>query len=111
MTVTEFPFAGVVLSPPYPTSGLSTKRWIREVPLAVVLFRDLWLTQDGIHFTTLFGIRRAASANDTMPHVISYGGKMFLEDGHHRVTCLALAGRQGVWARVFAVGGSNEVSA
>jgi hypothetical protein len=94
------PFAGIACERPYPVSGLTTQRWIAEVGVYYVLFNELTLTQDGVYFAKLFyeGLMR-----DSYPHAIAYSGKIYLEDGHHRVLRMALAGHTGMLMRVFKV--------
>ena len=40
---------------------------------------------------------------DPVPHVIDFDGRLYLEDGHHRVVRAALAGRSTIEARVLPI--------
>lgn len=88
MAVTGFPFAGVVAERPYPPTGLTTARWAAEVPARNVEFTDLWLTQPGVNVLALFGLSDRIS--DQFPHVVTWQGLHFLEDGHNRLVRAAL---------------------
>ncbi len=86
--MTSFPFAGLISERPYPPTGLTTARWAAEVPVRVVQFRDLWLTQAGVNIPALFGLTDRTS--DVYPHVVQWQQMKLLEDGHHRVVRVAL---------------------
>jgi hypothetical protein len=94
------PFAGIACERPYPVTGLTSERWIAEVPLFNMLFDELILTQDGVYFEKLFYI---GPMQDPYPHVVFYQGKFFLEDGHSRVCRAALQGADYMLMRVYTV--------
>ncbi len=83
-----FPFAGVDSKRPYPPTGLTTARWVAEVPTENVAFADLWLTQRQADIPALFGITDRVS--DDYPHVVEWPGIRYVEDGHNRVVRAAL---------------------
>jgi len=95
-----FPFKGIVLERPYPTTGLSTKLWMETVPVRGVPLGNLYLTQNGILIEALFRTSGSYSG-DEYPHVVLWAGSYYLEDGHHRVVAAALSRQQSVYARVF----------
>lgn len=99
--LTRMPFRGFVDERPYPETGLTTARWKAEVPTMVVYFTDLWLTQNGVRITPLFGVKEEHASADTYPHVVSWQGELYLEDGHHRVVREALFGIRSMRMRVF----------
>lgn len=99
----RFPFAGIMQPRIYPQTGLTTARWIAEVPTRWVRFADLWLTQDGVDILALFGHSVHIGPLDDFPHVVEWQGIRCLEDGHHRVVRAALCTDQaGMDMRVFA---------
>lgn len=97
------PFAGVIAAGarPWPRTGLSTARWIAEVPTMPVAFRELWLGQEHLDIAALFGRPHAAAADDLCPHVVRWRGRLYLEDGHHRVVRWALRGDDCAVMRVY----------
>lgn len=97
----RFPFAGIVPERPYPQTGLTTARWRAEVAPMIVLFRGLWLTQQGVDVMSLFGIPAEHTADDPVPHVVFHNGRYYLEDGHSRVIRLAMGCATWTIARVW----------
>ena len=81
----SFPFAGIVEQRPYPPTGLTTARWMAEIPTETVRLTELYLTQNGVKIDALFGARDQHSSIDRYPHVVAWDGKLYLEDGLHRV--------------------------
>ena len=45
--------------------------------------------------------------SDVYPLVVAWAGRLYLEDGHHKVTRAALRGEATVWARVLRRGGER----
>lgn len=80
----NFPFAGLASRRPYPATGLSTERWIAEVPVQTVALADLTLTQAAVRILALFGAEPSYS-RDRYPHAVAHDGRLYLEDGHTRV--------------------------
>lgn len=97
------PFAGIRSGRPWSATGLTTARWIGEVPVFEVALADLWLTQEHLDTAALFGRLDEAASWDPLPHVVTWRGTRYLEDGHHRVVRAALVGATAMWMRVFAV--------
>jgi hypothetical protein len=96
------PFRGITDQRPYPPTGLTTARWIAEVPAFPVRFENIVLTQTGVRIAPLFGITDPHSAGDTTPHIVAWQGQFYLEDGHHRVVRAALtAPWRSIPMRVF----------
>lgn len=93
------PFAGIYLDRPYPPTGLTTARWIAEVPTAGVAFDALWLTQGHVYTTALFD--PPEQVPDALPHVVVWRGVLLLEDGHNRVVRRALNGAVTMRMRVY----------
>lgn len=67
---------------PYPPTGLTTRLWA-GVGLEWVDFADLTTTQDGVSLAGLLG--HDQHSRDPYPHVVAWGGRLYLEDGHCRV--------------------------
>ena len=85
---------------PYPLTGLTTQRWIDEVPLETVVISDLIAMQDGVKFAYL-NLEPSKYRKDPFPHVVRFNTLLYLEDGHHRVVTHALYGERIVVARVL----------
>lgn len=94
-------FAGVIDCRPWGASGLTSALWL-DVPSRLVHIADLTLTQPGVLFAPLIEPGTPVGG-DHLPHVIDYGGRLYLEDGHHRVMRAALLGELHVEARVLCV--------
>lgn len=100
----SFPFAGIVTERPYPPTGLTSARWLNEVRIEPVEFAELYLTQNGVRISPLFGVEPHESS-DLFPHVVQWNGKRYLENGHHRVTRAALVYNfVAMLMRVFPIG-------
>jgi hypothetical protein len=95
----SWPFAGISCERPYPVSGLNTSRWKTDVPIEPVEFKNLILTQDGVYIAKLFYPVDPLCLD--YPHVVAYSGRMWLEDGHHRVTAEAVRGATSMLMRVY----------
>lgn len=93
------PFRGLDLSRPYPSTGLTTARWMAEVPTEMVMFSRLYLTQDKLSIPGLLGYNTYSV--DIYPHVVRWQDTLYLEDGHHRVLRAALRNALGMPMRVF----------
>lgn len=96
-------FAGYISPRPYPVTGLTTRLWIETVPIQLIRFSDLWLTQDGVKIEHLFNTEdlNHSYSGDRFPHVVMWEGKHYLEDGNHRVVRAALRGYRSGNCRVF----------
>lgn len=88
---------------PWGETGMSTARWA-SVPVWRVTIASLVATQPQLLIRALRPDAPAPYAGDPYPHVICWGGVMYLEDGHHRVVRAALAGARTIAARVLVVG-------
>lgn len=96
-------FAGFIDPRPYPITGLTAHRWMTTVPVEKVDFKDLWLTQAYVRIDMLFlaeDLNHSVSG-DPFPHVVAWDGKLYLEDGHNRITRAALRGYRSARCRVF----------
>jgi hypothetical protein len=96
-------FRGVAATRDWPATGMSSQLWL-TLPAATVVISELVLTQPGVLFRALIepGI---PVGGDPLPHVIRWQGRMYLEDGHHRITRALIDGHQTIEARVLTVGG------
>lgn len=103
------PFAAIISradGEPWPATGMSTQRWMDEVPVSVVEIRDLIATQDAVALAALVDdyVRGDRGHEiDPHPHVIDWGGRLYLEDGHHRAIRALLRGHTHLEARVLQV--------
>lgn len=87
---------------PWGTSGQTSATW-KKIPTRTVVIKHLWATQPGILFDAIIRPEAEAVGGDSFPHVIEWDGKMYLEDGHHRVVRAALAGRTTIEVRYLIV--------
>lgn len=98
----HFPFKDIVTERPYPPTGLNSARWVTEVPVLWVFFRQLILTQSGVRIAPLFGLSDPDRVHDAYPHVVAWDGQFYLENGHHRVVRRAITTKYlGMDMRVF----------
>ena len=83
----RIPFKAIIDRRPYPPTGMTTARWIDEVPVTNVWLHQLTLTQTGVRIAPLFRYLTDEHtwSGDKYPHVVQYDGELYLEDGHHRV--------------------------
>jgi hypothetical protein len=79
---------------PYPPTGLTTARWIGEVPTSAVRLDALTTTQTHVDIAAV--LYREHTGPDPHPNVIAWGGRLYLEDGHGRVVRAILDGHT-VW--------------
>jgi hypothetical protein len=95
-----FPFAGIDEHRNWPATGLTTARWVAEIPAEHVLFCHVWLTQRHVDVAALFGVTLRKS--DQHPHCVAWNGRLHVEDGHHRVVRAALYDRlTGMPMRIY----------
>ncbi len=89
----RFPFAGIA-DRPFAQSQISVT-WSYVKPEWVFL-PDLWLTQTKVTIEGLFG---KTYSTDQYPRAVRVpDGRVFLEDGHHRIVTAAKRGEQ--WAQI-----------
>lgn len=84
------------------TRGMSSATWL-QVPIEEVFITQLYACQDGVLFEALIN-PRTPIGGDRYPHIVAHGGRLLIEDGHHRVTRAALAGERMIEARVLRPG-------
>lgn len=94
-------FKAINPSRPWPTTGLTTQRWIDEVPIKVVRISDLIATQNGVYLHALLPDFNEPYGKDPYPHVVYWANELWLEDGHHRVLRDIIDGETVTTARVF----------
>lgn len=76
---------------PYPPSGLTSALW-RRIPVRLVAYAELTTTQAHVAIAALLDPHRPPMSGDRYPHVIAWAGRLWLEDGHTRVTRALLRG-------------------
>lgn len=76
---------------PWPETGLTTERWMNEVNPRRIAIEDVILVQDQLDLEALVKANGTVGG-DPFPHVIAWGGLLWLEDGHHRVVRDAIMG-------------------
>ena len=92
-------FKGVSDGRPYPDHGLALREWAAIPPRPIRLDqlvttkRELALDRLLAEDSTFYG--------DLFPHVVEYGGTLYLEDGLHRALRAALQQRTTMHVRVF----------
>jgi hypothetical protein len=88
---------------PWPSTGLTTQRWIAEVPLQWVHLGDLELTQE-VNLSAVLRYlqgRGASHSGDEHIHVVKWRDALYIEDGHTRVGAMLIQGRDCARARVY----------
>lgn len=86
---------------PWGETGMTTAKW-KELPGSLVLMSELIAMQDGVYLKALLDPYHIVPfTGDPYVHVVSYDGKLYLEDGHTRVARLMLRGKKYVTARVL----------
>jgi hypothetical protein len=99
-------FKHVDTTRPYPATEMTTAKW-KQVPCFWVDISDLIATQEGVNFQPLIVIDRAmrytSHSGDIHPHVVSWRGNLYLEDGHHRTVGRLFDGKKTVFARVLTI--------
>lgn len=96
-------FRGIRADRPYPPTGLTSARWVEEVPVERVSISRLWLTQSQLSLEALLSPWTPTHCQDPLPHIVVHNDDWYLEDGHHRVIRGALNGGYAneILARVF----------
>jgi len=84
---------------PYPPHDLTLKDWAAIEPREVRL-DQLITTKSTLDLTTLLA-EDSTLFGDLFPHVVSWGGNLYLEDGLQRTLRAALQGRTTIHARIF----------
>lgn len=85
---------------PWPAPGMTSEKWL-HVPIRDVRIAELIAMQDGVYFHALMTDDLTPVGGDPYPHVVSWRGDLYLEDGHHRVTKAILHQEPTVLARVL----------
>ena len=94
-------FKAVSEGRPYPAHGMTLKEWSQIPPRRVRLDqlvttkRELALDRLLAEDSTFYG--------DLFPHVVSFEGELYLEDGVHRALRAALQQRTEIHARVLSL--------
>lgn len=103
-------FAGVISlsDAPWSPIGMTAAGW-REVPVQLVCISDLIATKSAVEFCHLIADKIPVGA-DTYPHVVSWHGKCYLEDGHHRAVRWAMRGITDFLARVLVIEEEAQVA-
>lgn len=97
-------FKAIDPSRPWPKGEMTTEKW-KQVPAFWVPIGELIATQDGVKLEYLtHGDRgRPSFSGDPNPHVVSWRGNLYLEDGHHRAVRAMMQAKKEIFARVLTV--------
>ena len=93
-------FKAVGDSRPYPEHGLVTPSDWSTIPPKQVRLADLVTTQSMLDLSKLLDADSTFFC-DLFPHVVSWNGTLYLEDGVHRALRTALHHRSVIHARVL----------
>ena len=99
-------FKRVGVDRPYPNHGLGQQEWARLPPQQVRL-DQLVTTKDTLDLTTLLD-SDSTFFGDLFPHVVSWRGDLYLEEGLHRALRAALQHRAVLHARIHVVDDEGE---
>jgi len=89
---------------PYPDHGRATPREWADVPPLAVRLVQLTTTKSVLNLHDLLA-EDSTFYGDLFPHVVSWRGHLYLEDGLHRALRAALQQRQTLHARVLELDG------
>jgi hypothetical protein len=81
---------------PWEPLGMTTRAWMR-IPPKVVALALLIPTQE---IATLFPYDTSASG-DPFPHAVRWCGRLYINDGHHRIARRIRAGKGYTAIRIF----------
>lgn len=84
---------------PYPDHGLGSRDWAK-IPPRQVRLDQLITTKRELDLQSLLS-RDSTFYGDLFPHVVQWGGGLYLEDGLHRALRAALQQRNQIHARVL----------
>lgn len=91
---------------PWPRTGMSTQQWMEIEPVEVAI-RELHYSQPTVSISALLAVADGeldvSYSGDELPHVITFRGTQYVEDGHHRVVVAAIRGEKQILARVLEV--------
>src|SRR6266540_3923239 len=93
---------------PYPDHGLTMKQWA-EIPPRPVRLDQLITTKRELALDRLLA-EDSTFYGDLFPHVVSWQGAMYLEDGLHRALRAALQQRTSIHARVLGLSEDTAAS-
>ena len=81
--------------------NMTTQLWL-SVPTQIVCISDLIFSQTHVSIEGLLNAQNKGNSfcGDAYPHVISYQGKLFLNDGHCRITMKLLSGETHAEVRI-----------
>ena len=94
-------FKAVSEGAPYPAHGLSMKEW-SEIPPRPVRLDQLITTKRELALDRLLA-EDSTFYGDLFPHVVSFEGTFYLEDGLHRALRAALQQRTTIHVRVLSL--------
>jgi len=91
---------------PYPEHGLVSSRDWSELPPQQVKLDQLVTTKSTLDLEALLS-EDSTFYGDLFPHVVRYGGVLYLEDGVHRALRSALHHRSVIHARILDLDGDS----
>jgi hypothetical protein len=82
--------------------NMTTKLWL-SIPVQKVCISDLIFSQTHVSIEGVLNAKAKGSSfcGDSYPHVINYQGKLFLNDGHCRITMKLLNGETHTEVRIL----------
>lgn len=95
-------FKAVGDSRPYPDHGYVSARDWAQIPPRMIRLDLLTTTRSSLDLHNLLA-EDSTFYGDLFPHVVSWRGKLFLEDGLHRAVRAALQQRPTIHARVLEI--------
>ena len=95
----SFPFAGIVDADDTPCNPESDD-WA-AAPIELVFFKDIILTQDCLVIRQIFQTTKRQASDDDYIQVVTWNGKKYLYNGHHRAVKAALSSEVGMLARLY----------
>lgn len=86
------------------TAGMTTARWMTEVPVVELPICWLTPTQEQLDPALVLAAIKdptRSHCGDPYPHVVLAEATMWIEDGHHRVVAARMTNRRTVHARLL----------
>lgn len=90
------------------TSGMTTDKW-REIEPKTIRLENIEFSQPQLVRDALVNPDPLSHSGDEYPHLVEHEGKLYVEDGNHRLVRHIVRGRKTAKARVLQALTDNKV--